>query len=278
MIVAAKLLNPFMKIWYWYVSRSDRAAWATFLNYGYADGSNELDLEDKDEINRYPIQLYDHVADTISFEGLDALEVGSGRGGGASYIARYLKPESLVGLDICRKAVRFCTNFHSIKGLSFCHGDALNLPFGNDRFDVVLNVESSHRYADMNRFLREVCRVLRPGGRFLFTDFRRRKEVATLKKQLNDSGLRLISEQRITPSVIRALDTDDERRRALTEKMAPRFLHKLAREFAGTRGTTLYRSFVSGEREYLSFVLQKRQANSEDAAGYRMRWSTRGSR
>jgi ubiquinone/menaquinone biosynthesis C-methylase UbiE len=119
----------------------------------------------------------------------------------------------------------------------------------------------------MNRFLQEVCRVLTPGGHFLFTDFRRKQEIAPLLKQLNDSGLTLVGEQRITPGVIRALDLDDERRRSLTERLAPRFLHKLAREFAGTRGTTLYKSFESGEREYLSFVLQKSDMKSGAAAG-----------
>jgi hypothetical protein len=88
MIVAAKLLNPFMKAWYWYVSRADKAAQATFLNYGYVDDAKDLDLEKTDEANRYPIQLYHHIAHKIDLGGKDALEVGSGRGGRRGFLYR----------------------------------------------------------------------------------------------------------------------------------------------------------------------------------------------
>ena len=57
----------------------------------------------------YYMQLYDHVAGAVDLRDLKVLEVGSGRGGGADYIKRYLKPESMVGLDISENAVSFCT-------------------------------------------------------------------------------------------------------------------------------------------------------------------------
>jgi ubiquinone/menaquinone biosynthesis C-methylase UbiE len=259
-IVADRLLNPFMKVWYWYLSRWDKNAEVTFLNYGYVDGQRRLKLKEEDETDRYSIQLYDYVAGTISLRGLDVLEVSCGRGGGASYIARYLEPRSVTGVDICREAVKFCKEHYSVEGLSFSCGNALSLPFADNSFDVVINVEASHRYADMNRFLREVHRVLKPGGYFLFADFRRRKSIDSLRKQLSSSGLTITTEQRITSNVIEALNSDHERKADLIRESAPRLLRKLAVEFAGTKGTGLYRSFVSGEREYLHFALQKRLA------------------
>src|SRR5690242_17260393 len=80
-----------------------------FMNYGYAPSENEkfLRLEQNDEINRYPLQLYHYLASRIKVEGLDILEVGSGRGGGASYIKRYLNPRKMTGLDIARNAIEF---------------------------------------------------------------------------------------------------------------------------------------------------------------------------
>ena len=50
--------------------------------------------------------------------------------------------------------------------------DLLLLPFPDASFDVVINVESSHCYGHVDRFFAEVARVLRPGGWFLYTDFR----------------------------------------------------------------------------------------------------------
>ena len=53
-------------------------------------------------------------------------------------------------------------------------GDAQNLPFPDESFDAVINVEASHIYPNFERFLGEVARVLRPGGHFLYADFRNR--------------------------------------------------------------------------------------------------------
>ena len=62
------------------------------MNYDYAelDGS-ELDLHDHPEKDRYFIQLYHYVAAAVELNGKKVLEVGSGRGGGASYVARVLQ-------------------------------------------------------------------------------------------------------------------------------------------------------------------------------------------
>jgi ubiquinone/menaquinone biosynthesis C-methylase UbiE len=255
-ITKAKLLNPIWKIWYSYISSLDKKGEVTFLNYGYADDKN-IKFKKEDEINRYSAQLYHHVASSVNLEGLDILEVGCGRGGGASYIARYLAPKSLKGIDICEKAIDFCNKNYSVKGLSFCRGNALNLPFAENNFDVVLNVESSHRYSDMKRFLDEVYRVLKTGGYFLFADLRDSESLKILKEQINKSKLKIIKEEDITPCVIKALDFDHERRITLIKRLAPKFLHWLTKEFAGTKETALYKSFTSKKKEYLHYVMRK---------------------
>jgi SAM-dependent methyltransferase len=49
-------------------------------------------------------------------------------------------------------------------------GDAEDLPFSDNEFDIVINVESSHNYPNLRRFFEEVARVLRPGGFFSHAD------------------------------------------------------------------------------------------------------------
>lgn len=253
----AEFLNPLWKILYWYISNVDNKGEVTFLNYGYAD-DNRVELQKEDEKNRYPIQLYHHIAGSIRLKGLDVLEVGCGRGGGASYIARYLNPKSIKGLDLCRKAIDFCNNYYSsVKGLSFCYGNALNAPYANNTFDAVINVESSHRYTNMGRFLDEVHRILKPGGYFLFADLRDSELVKPLRKQLTGSRLKIMKEEIITPHVIKALDLDHKRRVELINRLAPKFLRWLGKEFAGTKETKLYQSFVARKKEYLHYILQK---------------------
>jgi len=145
----------------------------TFMNYGYApdDGAVRLVLHADDEINRYCIQLYHYIASAVDLSGLKLLEVGSGRGGGADYIKRYLDPACVVGVDYSNNAVNLCLQHYSVDGLSFVPGDAESLPFDDQSYDIVLNVESSHCYGSMSDFLAQVKRVLKPGGYFMFTDF-----------------------------------------------------------------------------------------------------------
>ena len=91
-------------------ARSGDAGWWTLMNYGYAelhDDAVAFALQPRDEPERYPIALYRHVAGLAPLAGREVLEVGSGRGGGASFIARYANPKRVVGHDISGRAVAF---------------------------------------------------------------------------------------------------------------------------------------------------------------------------
>ena len=81
----------------------------TCMNYGYADLDNPktIELKPEDEAERYGLQLYHQAASWANLKGKDVLEVGSGRGGGASYIARYLEPNSYVGIDLSEPGIQF---------------------------------------------------------------------------------------------------------------------------------------------------------------------------
>jgi spermidine synthase len=95
--------------WYEYLARSQRAPEGTFMNYGYASSeATPIPLSAGDEPDRHWIQLYDHVAGAIDLNGSKVLEVGSGRGGGASFIKRYLGPVRMTGVDLSKNAVDFC--------------------------------------------------------------------------------------------------------------------------------------------------------------------------
>ena len=231
----------------------------TFMNYGYApdDAAERPDLETDDEINRYSIQLYHHVANAINLKGLKVLEVGSGRGGGANYIKRYLQPEQMVGVDFSDNAVNLCQEHYCVDGLSFMSGDAENLPFDDESFDAVVNVESSHCYGSMEAFLAQVRRVLRPGGHFLFADFRNQEHLTTLDEQLTKTEMQRVKQKDITTNVIEALDADHEHRIEQIRRGAPKILDKLLQEFAGTKGAGIYEAFKSRAVVYQSFVLQK---------------------
>jgi ubiquinone/menaquinone biosynthesis C-methylase UbiE len=249
----------FTNAWYSLLSNLDRDAAIRFLNYGYASMNGEqVELQAADEPDRYAIQLYDHVVSGAAIEGKDVLEVGSGRGGGASYIARYLHPKSYTGLDICRPAIRFSKARYADQGnLEFRVGNALSLPFANDSFDVVINVESAQHYGDMGRFLEEVHRVLRPGGHLLMACFEDPSKDVFPRESLAQSRLCLVGEDDITANVARALEFDGARRTALAAEIVPRLLRGVSHEFAGIPGTQLHASFANGECPYYCFTCRK---------------------
>jgi SAM-dependent methyltransferase len=239
------------------VNKVDKNAEILFMNYGYNDKDQEITMDDQNEPDRYSIQLYSHLACEAEIKNKDIVEIGCGRGGGLSYITKNFSPASAKGIDMDKQAISFCNRNYTLDNLSFLQGDAQNLSLENNTCDVVINVESSHRYPDMEAFLGEVSRILRPDGYFLFTDFRYDYEIENLKKELGLSGMTVLKERFINQEVIAALELDDERKHKLIKKLTPKLLHKIALNFSGTIGSETYNQFKSHKYIYFSYVLKK---------------------
>jgi SAM-dependent methyltransferase len=248
--------------------RSRHADGWTMMNYGYATsgdgvGTGFLPLHEADEPERYCIQLYHHVASGASLAGKDVLEVSSGRGGGASYVCRYLGPKTMTAVDIAPSAVAFCRRTHRHPGLRFIQGDAEDLPLFDASVDVVLNVEASFCYGRIDRFLQEVRRVLRPGGHLLFADLRLVEEIDSLMAALRRSGLEQVRSEDITANVARALQLDGPRRAMGAARLGPFPSRAAMRLFVGAPGTRVPTLLQNGRMQYRCFALRK----SADVAG-----------
>lgn len=248
--------KPMWQIWHRLLLRFDKDSNVYFMNYGYENGT-PVKLNKEDEDDRYCIQLYDHVVESIDLKKLDVLEVGSGRGGGASYITRYKQPNSYTAMDICKGTIEFCNGYYNVPGLKFVKGEAEKQPFKDSSFDAVVNVESARCYGNISTFFKEVHRVLRPEGKFLFADMVDHGEVEEIKEKLAATGFKIVSSTEITKNVVKALEVDNERREKMIEKKAPKALQSSFKEFAGVKGSPRFDSFSNGTYQYYSFVLQK---------------------
>jgi SAM-dependent methyltransferase len=256
----APIRRAFWAVAYQLLARTwQRADWR-LMNYGWApDPADEaplLTLATDDEPDRTCIQLYHHVASQRPIEGKRVLEVGSGRGGGASYVHRYLKPATTLGVDRSAAAVRLANQRMRTDGLSYAVGDAEALPFPHASFDVVLNVESCHCYGSVPAFLAEVKRVLAPGGYLLLADLRLAERVPQLDAEIAASGFVVESRDDITAGVVRGLRQDSPRRARMIRESAWPGLGRLLAAFAATEGTATFRDLDNGTFRYLRYALR----------------------
>lgn len=241
---------------YYAMSYLDPNSEMLVMNYGFDDGQ-EIPLEGESEVYRYRLGMYHHVASAVDLSDKNVLEVSSGRGGGAAYITKHFQPQSVHGVDLSGKAVQFCQRYYDVPGLSFSIGDAENLDFKDNTFDVAVNIEASHYYPNKRRFLEEVYRVLNPGGYFLFADYKPGGKMEDLRELIRGSRFRFISEENITPNVISSLEKDNEQKLAFIEQNIPRVFKRPFSMFAGIKGTRFYDHLQVGDSTYFNLVLQK---------------------
>lgn len=247
------------QLWYPFLTRRLRGEEVLFLNYAFeATPSQHLPLGPADEPNRACIQLYQHVATQVELAGQKVLEISCGHGGGASYLTRTLHPAQYTGLDLNRTGIAFCRQRHPLAKLDFLEGDAQHLMFADHTFDAVINVEASHCYPDFPRFLAEVSRVLRPGGHFLYADFRFRDGIADWEHALATAPLQLVQSRVINAEVLRGMARNSSHSLALITRHLPKFLHGLSRDFAGVKGSRVYNALQDGSLSYRSYLFAKR--------------------
>jgi len=258
-----RLKRTVWRRWYDFLARGYTQSDWTFMNYGYAEGNGDslprpVTLQPADEADRCSIQLYQRVVGNVDLTGRTVLEVGSGRGGGTSFVARYLQPKSVLGIDYSDNAVTLSQARHKgIPNLDFRQGDAEALPCADATFDAVINVESSHCYGSMEQFLSEVYRVLKPGGYFLWADMRHPEQREMVLGQFKGSGLEIVEERNIAPNVVLALQRVQDTKRDTIRRYVPRFLRGYVEDFSGVPGTRVYESLSAGKVEYWRFALRK---------------------
>jgi ubiquinone/menaquinone biosynthesis C-methylase UbiE len=105
-----------------------------------------------------------------SGEETDFLEVGCGNGEVAKYIARNYRG-SVTGVDVDPEQVKIAReNDDDIPHLAFVEADSTDLPFEDGSFDVVLSFGVLHHIKDWRDALKEIKRVLKSDGYFIYAD------------------------------------------------------------------------------------------------------------
>ena len=96
------------------------------------------------------------------------LDIATGTGDFAILAARMLKPEQLIGADISEGMMQIGRQKVETAGLSsiisFAREDCLNLSYDTGTFDAVTAAFGIRNFADLDKGLGEMCRVLKKGG------------------------------------------------------------------------------------------------------------------
>lgn len=99
------------------------------------------------------------------------LDAGCGAGHTALAFARVAR--SVVAVDLSAEMLGVAQSLAHERGLenvTFRHGDVEALPAVDGEFDVVVSRYSAHHWPHPQEALREIRRVLKPGGRFILSD------------------------------------------------------------------------------------------------------------
>ena len=104
-------------------------------------------------------------------KGDTVLDVGCGGGRTVSKLAAMATQGKVYGVDFSQESVAFAarTNRQSIAAgrVEIRHGSVSQLPFRDDMFDVITAVETHFWWSDLPGDMREILRVLKPGGKLV---------------------------------------------------------------------------------------------------------------
>lgn len=140
----------------------------TMLHYPYFVNESDSFIKAQANLTDYCISLLD------SIENKEVVEIGCGNGVQSIYIYQNFRPSTITGIDLSEANIEIAeSEKERVKAekVRFIVDDAQDMKhIHSESVDVVLNIESAFHYPDKTAFLKEIHRVLKPGGQFLIAD------------------------------------------------------------------------------------------------------------
>ena len=141
--------------------------WKAAFGEQYPEGLNHYGYLTNDELSL----ISDHL---IFRQGSKLLDIGCGAGGPGLFIAEQ-KMLRLTGVDPIQQAVDQALEFSKAFKLAykpkFMRGHFCDIPLESDSVDMAISIDSLWPVYDKMAALKEAKRVIRQGGRFIFTNW-----------------------------------------------------------------------------------------------------------
>ncbi len=224
----------------------------------------------------------DFYIDTLDAAGATALlDIGCGTGGPAVRLAQRTGAH-VTGITVSRQQLARCEERASAAGpdarVTFEHGNAMDLTYADASFDAAWSIDCFAHLTDRPAGLREARRVIRPGGRFLLTEFSRRgtppadeeaaftrlwaspppTPFATLLTEVQEAGYEILTVRNMTPNSMLA----GELMALLYQDRRAEIEERYGKELTAQTDALIgpYRRFCRGYLEYHVLVLRTPEA------------------
>lgn len=96
------------------------------------------------------------------------LDAGCGTGAMLKLFSRDIPDKEYYGIDLSEKMIEVAKQ--NAGSIHFLQGDCEELPYPQNSFDVITCSMSFHHYPNVEKFFRNVHRILKPGGRLILRD------------------------------------------------------------------------------------------------------------
>lgn len=137
------------------------------------DNVKRSDISGADEFHVRGAIVSKELANSINLNGLNVLDVGCGLGGPCRLLADEYNCQA-TGIDLSNEYIRTANKLSELVNLNnkttFIQGNATELPFEDNSFDVVWTQHVQMNIPKKKKFYSEINRVLKSGGYFLFYD------------------------------------------------------------------------------------------------------------
>ncbi|MDE2430275.1 MAG: class I SAM-dependent methyltransferase, partial [Burkholderiales bacterium] len=111
------------------------------------------------------IHRYAQASQLVS--GKQVLDIASGEGYGSALLADFA--QHVVGVDISADAVLHASQRYKKNNLEYRHGSCAAIPLDDASVDIVVSFETIEHHDQHDEMMREILRVLKPGGFLLIS-------------------------------------------------------------------------------------------------------------
>lgn len=102
----------------------------------------------------------------------DVVDIACGRGGTTYYLSTMTPARSVIGVDLLPENIEIAKRIYPTdERFTYDIGNAQDLPFSDGSFKKAMCCEAAFHFPDRGKFVSEVARVLKPGGRLAICDF-----------------------------------------------------------------------------------------------------------